>query len=91
LGAPDIETVIDEFTLELGGPIYDDVHGTLFVEVRDFGKPERTLVIRTMIDGNPVTTMVSWEKFTDQLDDMRARMMGNSWDEALAVLTGRSG
>ena len=76
--------------LRLEGPIYDDVDGKLFVEVRDFDRPERILVIRTMIEGYPVTTMVSWEKFIDAFDGMRARMMGDDWDTALAVLTGRS-
>lgn len=86
-----MKSVVDGFSLDLGGPIYDGVHGTLFIEVRDFGKPERTLVLRTIIDGHPVTTMVSWETFTYQLDAMRGRMMGSDWDEALSHLVGRSG
>lgn len=85
-----LKTVIDSFNLELGGVVYTEVHGTLFVEVRDFGAPERTLIIRTMIDGNPVTTEVSWERFTDEFDAMRARMMSEDWDDALSQLVGRS-
>lgn len=91
MGDADLNTVIDSFNLELGGVVYADVHGKLFVEVRDFGNPERTLIIRTMIDGHPVTTEVSFEKFTDQFDAMRARMMSSDWDEALSQLVGRSG
>lgn len=85
-----MKTVIDSFQLDLSDPIYD-ASGKLFVEVRDFGNPERTLVIRTMVDGVPVTTMVSWETFTDQFDAMRARMMSGNWDDALTQLVGRSG
>lgn len=76
--------------MRLEGPIYEDVHGKLCVEVRDFGSVDRTLVIRTMIDGHPVTTMVSWSKFTDEFDAMRSRMMSEDWDEALSQLTGGS-
>lgn len=90
MGVPDLKTVVDGFNIELGGVVYTDVHGKLFVEVRDFGTPERTLIIRTMIDGHPVTTEVSFEKFTDEFDAMRARMMSGDWDEALSQLVGRS-
>lgn len=85
-----VRTVVDAFSVPLGGVIYTDVHGTLFVEVRDFGKPERTMIIRTMIDGHPVSTEVSWETFVDEFDAMRARMMSSDWDEALSQLVGRS-
>jgi hypothetical protein len=46
------------------------------------------MVIRTWLDGTPITTMVSWAKFTDALDAMRARMMGDVWDDALIALIG---
>lgn len=85
-----MKTVIDGFSVPLGGKVYADVHGTLMVEVRDFGLPERTLIIRTMIDGYPVTTEVSWELFTEQFDSMRTRMMSSNWDDALSQLVGRS-
>lgn len=83
-----LKTVIDYCEVPLSGPIYDDVYGKLMLEVRDFSEAERTLVIRTMIDGVPTTTMVRWDVFTDALDTMRARMMSGDWDEALIQMIG---
>jgi hypothetical protein len=83
------KTVIEAAEIPLRGPIYDDVYGKLMIEVRDFGESySRTLVIRTMIDGHAVSTMVEWDKFTDAIDGMRANMMTADWDEALVQLTG---
>lgn len=84
-------TVVDFIEVPLSGPIYDTVDGAkLSLEVRDFGTPQRTMVLRTWLDGKVVTTMVDWDDFTDALDGMRARMMSPDWDEALAQLTGGS-
>lgn len=86
-----VASVIDFIEVPLSGPIYDTVdNAKLTLEVRDFGTTERTMVLRTWIDGNVVTTMVGWDAFTDALDGMRARMMRPDWDEALAQLTGGS-
>ena len=83
------KTVIDFFEIPLTGPIYDETYGKLFIEVRDFGEAYgRTMVIRTMIDGVPTTTMIRWDAFTDALDGMRSRMMSEDWDEALINLMG---
>jgi len=81
-------SVVDFFEVPLSGPIYDEAHGKLMLEVRDFGEKRRTLAIRTMIDGMPVTTMVRWDEFIDGLDAMRARMMPGDWDDALSQLIG---
>lgn len=82
-------TVVDFFEIPLTGPIYDETYGKLMVEVRDFGEAYgRTLVIRTVIDGHPTTTMIRWDTFTDALDEMRSRMMSGDWDEALSQLMG---
>ena len=84
-----LKSVVDYVEMPLSGPIYDDLNGKLYLEVRQFdGRKERTLVVRTMIDGHPTTTMVRWDVFTDALDGMRARMMGDDWDDALASLIG---
>jgi hypothetical protein len=85
------DTSIDGFQLELDNSIYEDVSGKLIFEVRDFGKPERTLVIRNLIDGNPIVMMVGWSKFTDALDEMRGRMMSEDWDESLVQLLSTGG
>jgi hypothetical protein len=96
MGVPDLnKTVVDTFEIPLDGPIYDGGHVTenlkLSFEVRDFGTPERTLVVRWWQDGHPYTAMASWEAFTSGLDDMRVRMLGDDWDTALSVLVGGSG
>lgn len=86
----EVHTVVDEFEVPLDGSIYgvDVERMKLTFEVRDFGKPLRTLVVRLWADGKPYTAMASWELFTDELDAMRARMMAGNWDEALSQLTG---
>lgn len=81
---------IDGFVLDLDDSIYDD-SGKLVVEVRDFGKAERSLVIRTIFNGYPTNVVVSWEQFTSALDEMRARMMSEDWDEALVQMLGTGG
>lgn len=84
-----LKSVVDYTEMPLAGPIYDGLYGRLMLEVRQFdGRSDRTFVIRTMLDGKPHTTMVSWDVFTDALDSMRARMMSGDWDEALSRLTG---
>ena len=82
------KTVVDYIEIPLVGPIYDGVDGRLFLEVREMDPPQRTLVITTMIDGNPVTTLVMWDTFTEAFDAMRDRMLGETWDAALASLMG---
>ena len=83
-------TVVDFTEIPLSGPIYDGLDAKLTLEVRDFGEPERTLVIRTVVDGKPITTLVRWDAFTDALDTMRANMMTENWDDSLAQLIGGS-
>jgi hypothetical protein len=83
-------SVVDWFETPLEGPIYDGLDAKLSIEVRDFGRVQRTMVIRTWIDGAPVTTMVSFEKFIDAFDAMRQRMMPSDWDDALASLVGNT-
>lgn len=61
----------------------------LVLEVRDFGSPERNLVVRYVIEGHAYTVIVPWEKFTADFDAMRARMLGSDWDTALSALVGR--
>lgn len=85
------ESYIDGFELTLDNSIYEDVSGKFMLEVRDFGKQDRTMVIRAMIDGNPVTVMVGWAEFTDALDGMRGRMMSEDWDESLVQLLSTGG
>jgi hypothetical protein len=91
---PHVKSVVAWTEVPLEGPIYfneageDDLNAHLTIEVRDFGKINKTLVIRTWLDGQPITTMVSWDKFTDAFDTMRAGMMSGDWDDALALLVG---
>lgn len=85
-----IKTIIDVADVPLEGPIYDGLHAHLHLEVRDFGTPERTLVLRSFIEGEVVTTMVSLAKFEDAFDGMRARMMAPDWDTAMIQLQERS-
>lgn len=88
-----VNTVIDSFEIPLDGRIYgvDVDRMKLSFEVRDFGSPLRTLVVRLWSDGKPYTAMASYELFVDELDSMRARMLQPDWDEALAQLTGKEG
>ena len=83
-----LKTVVDYIEIPLSGPIYDEVDGRLFLEVRELDPPQRTLVITTMIDGEPTTTLVQWDTFTEAFDAMRDRMLGDTWDDALANLMG---
>lgn len=85
-----MKTVIEYAEVPLSGPVYDGLDAKLTLEVRDFGLPERTLVINTVIDGRPLTTMVRWDVFTDALDGIRGRLMSGNWDDALSQLTGGS-
>lgn len=75
----------------LDGPIYEDVHAHLSLEVRDFGSPDRTLVVRLWFEGKPITAMVDWEIFVRHFDEMRASMMPTDWDSALDHLSPREG
>jgi hypothetical protein len=60
------------------------------LEVRDFGTIEKTMVIRFWVDGHVSSAMVSMEKFAAAIDEMRAGMMSEDWDEALLqLLTGK--
>ena len=82
-----MKTVIEVMDVPLEGPIYDGVHAHLSVEVRDFLEDDnRTMVVRFWIDGTPYTAMVGWDKFTEEFDAMRARMMTSNWDDALSIL-----
>lgn len=84
-----VTSVVDFIEVPLSGPIYDEADGAkITLEVRDFGTPQRTMVLRTWIDGKVVTTMVDWDEFIDAFDAMRGRMMSPDWDEALAQLVG---
>ena len=78
-------TTVDGISVPLTG--YPGNHLTL--EVRDFGSPERDLVVRYEIEGRAYTVIVPWEKFTAEFDAMRARMLGSDWDTALSALVGR--
>jgi hypothetical protein len=89
LGVLDIDTTVDGFELPLEGPSHEAGDGKLTLEIRDFGSPERTLVVRYKVGANVYTAMVSWEKFVAESDAMRARLLGDDWDSALANLTGR--
>ena len=79
-------TVIAAMDVPLEGPIYKDVHAHVSLEVRDFGCPERTLVLRLWVEGQPYTSMVDWTKFTEAFDEMRASMMPMDWDDARSAL-----
>lgn len=86
------KTVVDAFDLPLSGPIYGGVtNAKMSFEVRDFGQPERTLVVRFWMDGKVYTAMAPWSEFTDEMDAMRSRMFAGSWDEALTQLTAGGG
>lgn len=84
--------MIEVAEVPLSGPIYDSdlpyESAKLTLEVRDFGSIDRTLVIRTWVDGEVKTTMVSLAAFEDAFDGMRARIMAPDWDTALIQLTG---
>lgn len=84
-----VQTVIDQADVPLEGPIYDDVHAHLSMEVRDFSTPDRTLVLRSWVEGEVVSTMVSLAKFEEAFDGMRARMLMPDWDDALQQITER--
>lgn len=84
------KTVVDYIEIPLSGPLYDDLDGRLYLEVREMDPPERTLVITTLLDGKPITTLVHWDTFTEAFDAMRDRMLGSTWDEALTKLMGDS-
>jgi hypothetical protein len=86
-----LKSIIDVVDIPLEGPIYEGINNAkLSLEIRDFGTPNRTLVVRYWAEGHPMTAMVSWEKFTDAFDAMRARMLSGDWDEALTQMLGRN-
>lgn len=83
---PDITSVIAAMDVPLDDHIYDDVHGHLSLEVRDFSRATRTLVLRFWLEGRPHTVMVDWEQFIHAFDAMRAGMMPTNWDDALNAI-----
>ena len=90
MALPDVTTtVVEACDIPLDGPIYEDTeNGKMSFEVRDFGTPNRNLVVRFWLDGQVYTAMASWEKFTDEFDGMRSRMLPSDWDSALSSLIG---
>lgn len=84
--ADGVTSIVAAFDVPLDGPIYDGVHAHLSMEVRDFGRATRTLVMRVWIEGTVQTAMVDWDRFTDAFDNMRAGMLPADWDDALSAL-----
>lgn len=84
--ADGVTSIVAAMDVPLDGPIYDGVHAHLSLEVRDFGEPSRTLVVRMWVEGTVQTAMVDWESFTGAFDAMRAGMMPADWDGALSAL-----
>lgn len=85
------KSVVDAFDIPLIGSVYDGFDkATMSFEVRDFGEPQRSLVVHFQIGDQVYTGIASWGDFTDGMDAMRARMLADNWDDALASLLGRS-
>lgn len=86
-----VQTVIEHADIPLEGPFYNpnDVHAHVSLEIRDFSTPDRTLVIRSWVEGEVVSTMVSLAKFEEAFDGMRARMLMPDWDDALQQIAER--
>lgn len=87
----ELKTVIEAMDIPLDTSVYGDLHGHLGLEVRDFSTEKRTMIVRFWLAGTPYTVMVDWEKFTEEFDAMRARMMAGDWDTALTQLVSMGG
>lgn len=83
---------LDGFVLDLDDSIYEEQAGKLVVEVRDMlGDTNRTLVIRTLFAGRPITVMVDYNAFAEAFNDMQGKLMSTDWDESLMQLLGMGG
>jgi len=82
-----LNTTIDTFQVPLSDPVYDGLDVYLEGELRDFGTSGRNLVMRFQDGPSHLTTViVPWDKFTNEIDAIRARIMMENWDDALAQL-----
>lgn len=81
-----VTSVLAAMGVPLDGPMYEDVHAHVTLEVRDFSRQTRTLVLRLWFEGHPYTAMVDWEQFVTAFDEMRAELMPADWDDALQAL-----
>ena len=83
-----MDTTVDGFELKLDGETFGGVNASLTFEIREnFDGLDRAAVFVSEVEGKKVVTIISWERFADSFDGMRARMMSEDWDEALIQLT----
>lgn len=78
-------SVVDAFDLPLTHPFYNGLAANMSFDVRDF-KEGRTLVVSFTLDDKVFDAFLPWGEFTEEMDAMRARMVSEDWDEALAQM-----